>query len=107
MCGRDGGTETRELEVAGEGQASPAGGDVASVRGTVTGRPATEWEASLPRGPVTYNFIEVGKTLYGALGAEIPRSSAYIASHMLRELPQETQEETILYDPSVGLACSS
>ena len=56
----------------------------------------------LPRGPVSYKYIEVGKTLYQAPCVETPRFSAKAAYVMLRELLRDPATPTTIYDPFCG-----
>ena len=56
----------------------------------------------LPQGPVTYKYIEVGKTLYQALSTRTPRFPPRVAYVMLNSLFEEEQETVTVYDPFCG-----
>ena len=56
----------------------------------------------LPQGPVTYKYIEVGKTLYQAPSTRTPRLPPRIAYVMLKSLFAEKAEAVTLYDPFCG-----
>ncbi len=56
----------------------------------------------LPQGPVTYKYIEVGKTLYQALSTRTPRFPPRVAYVMLSSLFQEKRETVTVYDPFCG-----
>ena len=52
--------------------------------------------------PITYKFIEVGKTLYQTPSAGTPRFPPRAAYFMLRELFRQEEGPTTLYDPFCG-----
>jgi hypothetical protein len=56
----------------------------------------------LPQGPVTYKYIEVGKTLYQAGSTRTPRFPARVAYFMLNALFESVEEQITLYDPFCG-----
>ena len=56
----------------------------------------------LPQGPVTYKYIEVGKTLYQALLTRTPRFPPRVAYVMLNSLFEEERETVTVYDPFCG-----
>ena len=56
----------------------------------------------LPQGPVTYKYIEVGKTLYQAVSTRTPRFPPRVAYVMLSSLFEERQETITVYDPFCG-----
>ena len=56
----------------------------------------------LPQGPVTYKYVEVGKTLYQALSTRTPRFPPRVAYVMLNSLFEEEQEPITVYDPFCG-----
>lgn len=56
----------------------------------------------LPQGPVTYKYIEVGKTLYQAGSTRTPRFPARVAYFMLNALFESTEGQITLYDPFCG-----
>ena len=57
---------------------------------------------NLPQGPVTYKYIEVGKTLYHAPSIGTPRFSLRLAYRMLNELLAAEEGITAVYDPFCG-----
>lgn len=56
----------------------------------------------LPQGPVTYKYIEVGKTLYQALSTRTPRFPPRVAYVMLNSLFEADREAVTVYDPFCG-----
>ncbi|RKU38965.1 hypothetical protein C6496_03945 [Candidatus Poribacteria bacterium] len=56
----------------------------------------------LPQGPVTYKYIEVGKTLYQAVSTRTPRFPPRVAYVMLNSLFEEEREPITVYDPFCG-----
>ena len=56
----------------------------------------------LPQGPVTYKYIEVGKTLYQALSTRTPRFPPRVAYVMLNSLFEDEREAITVYDPFCG-----
>ena len=56
----------------------------------------------LPQGPVTYKYIEVGKTLYQAVSTRTPRFPPRVAYVMLNSLFEARQEAITVYDPFCG-----
>ena len=56
----------------------------------------------LPQGPVTYKYVEVGKTLYQALSTRTPRFPPRVAYVMLNSLFEEEREPITVYDPFCG-----
>ena len=57
----------------------------------------------LPQGPVTYKYVEVGKTLYQAVSTRTPRFPPRVAYVMLNSLFEEGRQEAItVYDPFCG-----
>lgn len=56
----------------------------------------------LPQGPVTYKYIEVGKTLYQALSTRTPRFPSRVAYFMLNALFAQAKRKITLYDPFCG-----
>ena len=56
----------------------------------------------LPQGPVTYKYIEVGKTLYQAVSTRTPRFPPRVAYVMLNSLFEEERESITVYDPFCG-----
>ncbi|NKB72378.1 MAG: hypothetical protein GKR89_35325 [Candidatus Latescibacteria bacterium] len=57
---------------------------------------------NLPQGPVTYKYIEVGKTLYHAPSIGTARFSSRLAHRMLNELFAAEKGITTVYDPFCG-----
>ncbi len=56
----------------------------------------------LPQGPVTYKYIEVGKTLYQAVSTRTPRFPPRVAYVMLNSLFEEERGPITVYDPFCG-----
>jgi hypothetical protein len=56
----------------------------------------------LPQGPVTYKYVEVGKTLYQSLSTRTPRFPPRVAYVMLNSLFEEAREAITVYDPFCG-----
>ena len=56
----------------------------------------------LSQGPVTYKYIEVGKTLYQALSTRTPRFPSRLAYVMLNALFADQTPPVTLYDPFCG-----
>ncbi|MCZ6678303.1 MAG: hypothetical protein O7E52_13750 [Candidatus Poribacteria bacterium] len=56
----------------------------------------------LPQGPVTYKYVEVGKTLYQALSTRTPRFPSRVGYVMLKTLFEDRQDAITLYDPFCG-----
>ncbi len=54
------------------------------------------------QGPVTYKYIEVGKTLYQALSTRTPRFPPRVAHMMLNLLFEDRKDVITLYDPFCG-----